>query len=171
MKNLKFQDSTIVRFNKRLNYVFAMFGIVVCSGLVLMTVLDIILRRFFNEPLSFSFEITQLALSLIVFSFVPYATMNLRHVSIEVLVQTFPRGIRKWADITGDLLTGILFGFICWQCYLKGLQIREFGYMTGELEIPLFPFYFFISIGSLLSCISLLLKVILFIISKIQRGS
>jgi TRAP-type C4-dicarboxylate transport system permease small subunit len=151
------------------NKAIAIFGIAVCIGMVIMTVVDIILRRFFNAPLAFSFELTQLALVVMVFAFIPYTTSHNRHVSIEVLVQTFPNRFKQWITTTGDILSAILFAFICRQSFLKGLQVKEYEYMTGELEIMLYPFYYFVALGALLSCISLSLLSIAFIVSKIKR--
>lgn len=158
-----------IRLNEWVNKAISVFGIVICIGLVLMTVIDIIMRRFFNQPLAFSFELTQLALVLIVFSFIPYTTSHNRHVSIEVLVQAFPKRLRQWTTIMGDILSAILFAFICRQSFLKGLQAYEYGNITGELEIVLYPFYYFVSLGALLSCISLCLLSVALILSETKR--
>lgn len=160
---------SINQLNGWINNTIASFGIIVCIGLVLMTVLDVIMRRFFNEPMVFSFEVTQMALALIVFSFIPYATNHMRHVSIEVLVQVFPKSIQQWTNIIGDLLSAVLFLFICRQSFLKGMKVYLYNYMTGELEIPLYPFYYFIALGALLSCISLSLRAFSDIHNEIKR--
>lgn len=148
----------LLRINRVVNQIVGGFGIAVCIGLVVMTVSDIVMRYFFNRPYSFSFEVTQLALVLIVFSFIPYSTSQLRHVSIEVLVERFNQKQRFYLDLTGDIFCAFMFLLICRQSFLEGRQQQLFGSITGELEIPLFPFYYFVSFGVLLSALSLVLS-------------
>ena len=145
----------------RINQVIGACGVVVIIALTLMTVADIIMRRFFSMPFSFSFEVTQLMLVLIVFCSIPYSTSRFRHVSIEVLVETFPKKLHRRIDMVGDFISAAVLAAICWQSIEKGFRSYNIGTMTGELEIPLYPFYFFVSFGAAVACISLLVKTVL----------
>jgi TRAP-type C4-dicarboxylate transport system permease small subunit len=160
MSDLSRRDS-VTLINDRINQVIGGCGVAVIIALTLMTVADIIMRRFFSMPFSFSFEVTQLMLVLIVFCSIPYSTSRLRHVSIEVLVLTFPKKLRRRIDIVGDFFCAAVLAAICWQSIEKGFGTYNIGTMTGELEIPLYPFYFFVSFGAMVACISLIVKTIL----------
>lgn len=160
MPDLSKRDS-VALIKDRFNHVIGACGVVVIIALTLMTVADIIMRRFFSMPFAFSFEVTQLMLVLIVFCSIPYSTSRLRHVSIEVLVETFPKKLRRRIDIFGDFFCAAVLAMICWQSIEKGFRTYNIGTMTGELEIPLYPFYFFVSFGATVACISLIVKIIL----------
>ena len=159
----------IMRINTKINMIVAGVGIFFSIGLVLLMVSDIIMRYFFNKPYAFTFELTQLALVLIVFSFIPFTTSQLRHVSIEVLVERFSRNIKFYVNIGGELFGAILFFFIFKQSLSEGLQAHMFGSITGELEIPLYPFYFYVAFGALLSCFSMIVHTISPILLKGKR--
>jgi hypothetical protein len=62
--------------------------------------------------------------------------------------------------LAGDFWCACVFLIICRQSFLEGLQAKMFGSMTGELEIPLYPFYFFVAFGALLSGISLIVNML-----------
>ena len=160
MPDLSKRDS-VALIKDRINQVIGACGVAVIIALTLMTVADIIMRRFFSMPFSFSFEVTQLMLVLIVFCSIPYSTSRLRHVSIEVLVATFPKKLRRRIDIIGDFFCAAVLASVCWQSIEKGFRTYNIGTMTGELEIPLYPFYFFVSFGATVACISLIVKTIL----------
>lgn len=155
------QENSVARLKDRINQVIGTCGIVVIIALTLMTVADIIMRRFFSMPFSFSFEVTQLMLVVIVFCSIPYSTNKMRHVSIEVLVNTFPEKLNRRMAIFGDFFCVAVLAAICWQCIDKGFRSYNIGTMTGELEIPLYPFYFFVALGAAIACISLLINLIL----------
>ena len=155
------QGNSVARIKDRINQVIGACGVVIIIVLTLMTVADIIMRRFFSMPFSFSFEVTQLMLVVIVFCSIPYSTNKMRHVSIEVLVNTFPEKLNRRIAIFGDFFCVAVLAAICWQCIDKGFRSHNIGTMTGELEIPLYPFYFFVSFGAALACISLLARIIL----------
>ncbi len=152
---------SVARIKDGINQVIGACGVVVIMVLTLMTVADIIMRRFFSMPFSFSFEVTQLMLVVIVFCSIPYSTNKMRHVSIEVLVNTFPEKLNRRIAISGDFFCVAVLAAICWQSIDKGFRSFNIGTMTGELEIPLYPFYFFVSFGAALACISFLVKIIL----------
>ena len=105
-------------------------------------------------------ELTQLGLVLIVFSFIPYATNRFRHVSIEVLVQRFKKNARVYVTAIGDFTCVLVFLVICRQSFIEGLQARMFCTSTSELEIPIYPFYYYVAFGALLSGISLFITTI-----------
>lgn len=149
-----------------INTAVGAMGVMVMIALTFMTVIDIVMRRFFSMPLTFSYEVTQLLVVVIVFCSIPYSTNKLRHVSIEVLVDRFPEKYRYIVSMLGDFFCAFVLAMICWQAYTKGLYDKDLGTMTGELEIPLYPFYFFVSFGALLASLSLLLKTCL----KMKEG-
>ena len=155
------QGNSVAHIKDRINQVIGACGVVIIIALTLMTVADIIMRRFFSMPFSFSFEVTQLMLVVIVFCSIPYSTNKMRHVSIEVLVNMFPEKLNRRIAIFGDFFCVAVLAAICWQCIDKGFRSYNIGTMTGELEIPLYPFYFFVSFGAALACISLLARIIL----------
>ena len=127
---------------------------------MLLTVSDIILRRFFNSPLPYSFELIEITLVVVAYSYIVFTTSKARHISVDTLTSRFPSLVRKRLRNMGDFITIILFGLIGWQSIVQGIHLHEMGQTTAILHIPKFPFQFVIAAGGILACIFLLIKVL-----------
>ena len=133
-------------------------GVLVAMMLLIAT--DITLRRVFNSPLPFSFEVLEVLLVVVAYCYVAYTTSIGRHVSINVLVSRFSPRAEKSCTIVADFITVILFGMVGWQSIVQGLHVQEFGTTTALLEIPKSPFVFTVAFGCILACLVLLVKVL-----------
>lgn len=135
-------------------------GIAVLMGMMLLTVTDVTLRRVFNRPLSFSFEVTEGLLMVAVFCAIAYTTSTGRHISIDVLVERFPERARRKVETVVDFWSAILFLLVAWQSTLRGFHILDIGQVTGILEVPYYPFFFFVALGSTLAGLAILFRAI-----------
>lgn len=145
---------------EKINRVIGSIGIVAMLALTSITVLDIVMRRFFSAPLAFSYEVTQLLVVVIVFCSIPYATGMARHVSIEVLTDRFSPRYQHLIGTMGDLFCTAVLALIGWQAFSKGMYEHAIGTMTGEMEIPLYPFYLVVSGGACIAAITLLIQTV-----------
>jgi len=136
------------------------FGSTVLAAMMLLTVSDIILRRFFNSPLPYSFELVEVLLVVVAYSYIVYTTTNSRHISVDTVTSHFPSLIRKRLRTIGDFITIILFGLIGWQSITQGIHLYEMGQTTAILHLPKFPFQLVLAAGGFLACIFLLIKVL-----------
>jgi TRAP-type C4-dicarboxylate transport system permease small subunit len=158
-----FLKKVYLHLNKVLTFVCARIGdlatiIIIPMGVLI--VLAIILRRFFNSPLTFSYEIVQLSFSLIVFSAIAFTTSVGRHISIDVLTSRFSASYQRIVLICTDSLSAILFGLIGWRNIVHGVRVWERGSVTGILEIPYYPFYFFAAFCCILAGLAILSSII-----------
>lgn len=134
------------------------FGSTVLTAMMLLTVTDIILRRFFNSPLPYSFELVEVTLVVVAYCYIVYTTSKARHISIDTLTTRFPTHVRRVLVYIGDIITIILLGFIGWQSIIQGIHLADMGQTTAILKIPKFPFEFVIAAGGLLAGLFLLIK-------------
>jgi TRAP-type C4-dicarboxylate transport system permease small subunit len=133
-------------------------GQVILLLLVLLIIVDVVMRRVFNSPLSGTLEVSEIMLVVVVFTSVAYCGIRKGHVSIDALTSRFRR--RTQAVI--DSITGI-FGvivFITMGCgsFVLGLNLLKTHRITGMLPIPIYPFSFIVGIGSLLLALVLLVQ-------------
>ena len=136
------------------------FGSTILMAMVLLTVTDITLRRFFNSPLPFSFELTEFLLVVVAYCYIAYTTSIGRHISVDTITSHFPQTTRKRVRTAGDFITIILFGLIAWQNVLQGNHVLNLGATTAILHVPKYPFQYMVAFGSALACLVLLLKVL-----------
>jgi len=135
-------------------------GSYVLVAMMLLTTTDITLRRLFNSPFPFTYEIVEFMLVLVAYCYIPYATSLSRHVSMDTLTRRLPVTTRQRIVLIGDFLTVMLFGLISWQNVLQGINVMDQGATTGILHVPKYPFQFMVAFGSALACLVFLFRVL-----------
>lgn len=76
---------TVASYLRRFNKGLSLAGMLVFMIMVVLTFVDVILRYFFNSPLSATFEITGLLMVLVVFSSIAYVQSCKNHVVMDVV--------------------------------------------------------------------------------------
>ncbi len=158
-------EKSLLRISRRAGDI----GMIVLMGMMLMVVVDITLRRLFNSPLPFSFEIVEILLVIVAFFSIAYTTSVGRHVSIDVLTARFPRKVQIAIDTVMDFLCAGIFGVATWRSIVRAMDFLGSGYETGILKIPLFPFVFIVALGCALACVLLLVQVVKAITGEVKK--
>jgi TRAP-type transport system small permease protein len=135
-------------------------GSYVLVAMVLLTSTDIILRKYFNSPLPFTFEVTEYLLVIIAWCYIAFTTSKGRHVSVDTVTSHLPPKTHKIILIIGDFVTIILFGLIAWQNVLQGINVLNIKAESAILHIPKYPFQFWVAFGAAMACIIFLFKVL-----------
>jgi TRAP-type C4-dicarboxylate transport system permease small subunit len=136
------------------------FGSYMLVAMVLLTSTDIMLRKLFNSPLPYSFEVTEFLLVIVAWCYIAFTTSQGRHVSVDSVTSHFKPAVRKIIILAGDIITILFFGLIAWQNVLQGLNVLQVGTTTAILHIPKYPFQFWVAFGSALACLIFLFKVL-----------
>jgi TRAP-type transport system small permease protein len=120
--------------------VLALGGGVVLLGLMGLVAFDVVMRYVLRIPFLGAYEMTELAMALIVFLGLPYCAATGGHVAVDVLGPVLERpGFRCVNDIlplAGAALTAVM----AWQSVLYAIASRSRGEATNMLRIDLFPF-------------------------------
>lgn len=128
------------------------------SFLVLLIAVDVTLRRAFNSPLTFSYEIIQFGLVIVVWGSVLYSTIRERHISIDVLVSRLPVKTRQVLRLTFDFISSVVLLLIGWQSITYAVDLRDAHRVSSMLDIPLYPFVFIVALGAILAGLILLVN-------------
>ena len=120
----------------------------VLIALMLLTTADVAGRYFFNSPINGVFDLTHFAVSIMTHLGLAYCGYRGGHVVIELLYDKLPRGWRRILNQIINLAGCILFALIAWRTVVQGLDVREMGEASQMMEIPLFPLYFVVALGS-----------------------
>lgn len=128
------------------------------SFLVLLIAVDVTLRRVFNSPLTFSYEIIEFGLVIVVWGSVLYSTIRERHISIDVLVSRLPAKTRQFFRLTFDFISSVVLLLIGWQSITYAMDLRDLHLVSSMLEIPIYPFVFIVAIGAILAGLILLVN-------------
>jgi TRAP-type C4-dicarboxylate transport system permease small subunit len=128
--------------------------------IVLLTVVDVTLRRLFNSPLDFSLELIKLGLVVVVWSAVLYSTSRERHISVDVLTSRFPARVRRFLAAGFDLVSALLLLLIGWQAIIYAMGVARMRQETQMLGIPFYPFICIMAFSTIWAGLMLLVNFI-----------
>lgn len=153
----------------QVSYRVCNLGVIVLVGMVLLVVTDITLRRCFNSPFSWSLEVVEVMLSVVVFFAVAYTASQRSHVSIDVLTSRLPPRAQTIIDTVIYFISTGLFSIIAWRTLVYGIHLWKIGLETGVLGIPYYPFVFVVAFGCILLALVLLAQFLYLIIEVASK--
>lgn len=127
------------------------------SSLVFMmclTTADVI-GRLFGKPIFGVYDLVGILGAVIYTAALPDTTANKGHVSVELFLIRLPPRVRTVIMVFTTCLSLTLFAFIAWQSRVVGIDLREAGKVTTDIELPFQYMLYFISLASFFVCIIL----------------
>ena len=135
-------------------------GVLFLMAMMFLMVVDVFLRRVFQNPLTGSFEVVQFMQVTLVFLGVAYTTIKKAHISIDLITA-------RLSERTSALLESImlflglgLFALITWRNILRAEELWAEKATSVLLEIPLFPFYYMLAFGCGVLCLVLIVQLV-----------
>ena len=144
----------------------SMIAIVACVALV---VTDVVRYQAVSKPVAGTHEVVELIAAVILSMGIGYLTFVKGHVSVGILVDRFRPRVQAVFDLIGSV---IALGFTIWLTEgMLEMAMRNFryGWVTGVLEIPRYPFIYLIAAALALACVVLVRDVIQAVI-VIRKG-
>ncbi len=143
---------------RRLERSLAVLVALVLLFMMLLTFIDVLGRYLLNAPLPGAFELTELAMGLLIFSALPLATKDQQHVTIGLLDGLFRGPARRLRRIVLDLISAAALAGLAHVLWREAQKLRDWGDYTAYLHIPLAPVIFFMAaMGGLAAAILLAL--------------
>jgi TRAP-type C4-dicarboxylate transport system permease small subunit len=112
----------------------------VLLGLLGLVIFDVIMRYVLRLPFLGAYEMTELAMVLIVFLALPYCAATGGHVAVDVLSPILDRPAFRWLNVLIHLAGAGLMAVIAWQATLYAFASAARGEATNMLGIPKQPF-------------------------------
>jgi TRAP-type C4-dicarboxylate transport system permease small subunit len=147
---------------ERLVRVFGDFlqRLALAGGWVLMllmgyTVLDVVLRYIFNRPFSGSLEITEFAMSVIVFLGIAYCGWLGGHVAVDILERPLEDPRLRFVPAILTFVGAVLFAVIAWLTAAEALTSMH--RVSNMMRWPHYPFQLTVAFGSAMYAIVLLI--------------
>ncbi|MGH8432220.1 MAG: TRAP transporter small permease, partial [Solimonas sp.] len=111
-------------------------GGVVLLGLMALVAFDIVMRRVLKLPFLGGFEMTELAMVLIVALGLPYCAAVGGHVSIDLFSRYLDRPALRWVNVTVHLAGAALLAVVAWRTLVYALGSHRWGDATNMMAIP-----------------------------------
>lgn len=153
-------NGLLERLNGRISLWFARLAAVILSGIGLMTFCDVVARYFFNRPFTFTVEVTELLMGLVIFLGVGLTTHDTRHITVDIVTMKLPVRPRALLEI-GVTIVGIAILFLMvWQMWKTAARLRSAGEYTPIHEIVIWPFAYVMAFASIFFLTGLLLYIL-----------
>jgi TRAP-type C4-dicarboxylate transport system permease small subunit len=133
--------------------------------LMLVTGVDVVGRYVFNRPLMGAYELSELALAVVILLGWAYTQSVKGHIDIDILYNRFPRPVKTVLDFFVPLLSLLLFSFIAWHGILFVIDSLGWHETSEMIDIPVWIFKLMIFIGA----VSISLQFIVDIITACKK--
>ncbi len=130
----------------------------VLLGLMGLILFDVIMRYVLRLPFLGAFELTELAMVLVVFFALPYCAATGGHVAVDVLSPVLDRPGLRWLTAIVHFTGAMLLLVMAWQAMLFAIGSGKRGEATNMLEIPKLPFELVTAVSTALFAVILLLQ-------------
>ena len=110
---------------------------VMVAIMMCVTTIDVAGRYLFSRPLFAAFEITEVLMALLIFAGLPLATMARENISVTILSENLPEGVREIQTRVFEAICGLVCLAMAWRVWLYGERLWRTRDRTLELQIPL----------------------------------
>ncbi|KAA3634178.1 MAG: TRAP transporter small permease, partial [Proteobacteria bacterium] len=108
----------------------AVIGAVVLVALSMITVVSVIGRYLFGQPVHGDFELVEMGCALAVSLFLPYCQLRSGNVIVDFVTMRAPTGVKRLLDAFGCLLISIMGGVLAWRLMLGGYDLYRYNDQT-----------------------------------------
>lgn len=131
----------------------------VITAMMLLIVVDVIMRAFFNMPIKGSVEITQMLMAGTILGFAKSCLGN-DNLKVDVVMENMPRTVQYVVDVITSIICIGIAGLLCWRTIENGLYSMEKGlsYLTLP-NVPKWPFILLLAVGFAGGIVGLLLRI------------
>ena len=139
---------------------------VLLVALTVVTIIDVVGRYFFAQPLAGGKELTELLVMGVVFAGLPAITLDDGHVTADLFTQSFSPRAKDIQLFFARLLSAVALLIGGWQLWAHGARIASYGQTTLYLKFPLGP----VAYAASIICIVSGLTVLLMALSRVSRA-
>ena len=117
--------------------------------MMVQTVVDVTMNNLFGGPIEGNLEIMSVY-HMVALVFLPLAMVELKHehITVDLLVRLFPRGLRRATDALGYLVAALFFAMLTWQTAIDAAESWAMGeILMTSILITIWPAKFSLPIG------------------------
>lgn len=115
-------------------------GGLVLVALAILILYDIFMRFFFSRPFRGGFEMTEVAMSVIVACGLPFTAIKNGHVAVDLFAKVLDRPAFRWFNFSVNAAGSVMLFLLAWQTGKHAISALSYGDVTNMMRIPLYPF-------------------------------
>ena len=114
-------------------------------GIMALTFVDVMGRKFFSGSLPGALELTELLMVVVIFTSLPLVALAGEHVVFDSLDRWLPRWLQRSQQALMELFCAAAMAGLAWLMWLKAGQLSAYGDTTSQLKLPLGVFVYVMS--------------------------
>jgi len=122
--------------------------------MMVLTTADVVFR-IFGKPIFGIYDLVGILGAIAYAAALPDTTAQKRHVAVQLFIQRLPSKPRIVVNTITTCFSIALFGLIAWYSRLAGIDLREAGRVTPDLELPYQHILYLIALASFFVCLTL----------------
>ncbi len=122
-------------------------GAVFSLAMALIVVIDVLLRLFFNRPVSGVIELETFMLAVLCFFSLAYTMIKGGHVSVDIFIGRFSDKFRLALRGLFSIFGAYIFTVISWQYVIRTITAVKDGELSQMWAWPVWPFFLITSFG------------------------
>ena len=134
--------------------------------LMLLVTADVCGRYFFNSPISGASELARFMMIIIVFPALAWTALAGKHIKVDLLMARFSSRVQVIVSRITLLLTLGIYSIIFWQSALYSMKVDN---ITSMLRLPQALFYWVMTVGWAVFCLSILALLIKNIVEEVKK--
>ena len=123
-------------------------------GMIVLTCANIFIRQFYI-PIRGTFELMGYAGAVVTAFALGYTQFTNGHISVDVLVNAYPKSLKRIVSIINYGICCAFFLITSWQVVQKALTLKNAGELSETLRIIYYPFTFAVAFGCLILALAL----------------
>jgi len=111
-------------------------------GMMALTFVDVLCRKFFDTSIPGSLEVTELLMFGVIFAGLPLTSLRGEHVLFDLLDHFLPEALRRVQGLLSHLICTALLAGGAWLVFVRAARTAEQGDTTAQLQLALAPWYY-----------------------------
>ena len=128
--------------------------------MMILTILDVFLRKVFSKSILGTVEVTEFLLVFVIFFTLAITEVMNGHVKVDLVMSRFSERAQGVVDMITQLICFILTVVITWSTLIYSEKMRISNEVSQDLWIPVFPAIYVVALGCALLALAVLIKFI-----------
>jgi TRAP-type C4-dicarboxylate transport system permease small subunit len=128
--------------------------------MMMLTVMDVILRRFFGSPIVGTYDLVAMMGAVVVGFSVAKTSWDRGHVYVDFLIENRSKAIKNSFFIATRIVGIILFAFLSYHLVKKGIFLYNSHETSMTLRVPMYPITFALAACFFVQCFSFITDIL-----------
>ena len=129
------------RWVERISLWFAFIGGMLLMLLAVMTVVSVLGRKVFDQPVPGDVEITQYVIAVAISAFFPYCLFSGGNLIVDFFTANASERTRRILDAIGALTLAFAMGLFAWRTVVGTISVKNSGETSMVISMPLWWTY------------------------------